>query len=341
MIRNIFILVMNDLAISFNSKSFFLVIFVPLFIIASVKLTDHPQITAKNINLGLLQNTAYPPAMLKNIADADRAFTVYRVSLEEGRQKLRDGKLDGVLINNTSSPEGLTLLVLKKESFRTAALMEGFSVLQKTAPGRVSSWFSDIEQLQKGGPQAQMLPAWILMVVLLVSLIIIPSQVAEEKEKNLLAGLLQTPMLETEWLLARLFSGLILINFAVIILHLPEGFSTLKNPGYVLFLEMGSFCFLSFGVLLGFLCRTQASARTIGILFYIPLLVPPALSDFSQKLNKIAAFVPSYQLYNPIKSILLENASLLNFSPEWIFLFLFGTAAFLLSRGLMKRRWLM
>jgi len=89
------------------------------------------------------------------------------------------------------------------------------------------------------------------------------------------------------------------------------------------------------------LCRTQATARTLGVLLYIPLLIPSALSDFSVKLNKLAAFVPSYQLYNPLKSILLENSGLLYYSRQWIFLFLLGASAFIFSHTLMKRRWLM
>ena len=200
---------------------------------------------------------------------------------------------------------------------------------------------ADIKPLQDGGLQKQMLPAWVLMMVLLVSFIIIPAQVAEEKEKNLLIGLLQTPMRETEWLIAKLVTGLILINIAVVVLQLPVGFYPLESPGYIFFLEMGSFCFVSSGIMLGFLCRTQASARTLGVLLYIPLLIPSALSDFSVKLNKIASIVPSYQLYNPLKSILLENSGLSYYPRQWIFLFLLGALAFLFSHTLMKRRWLM
>ena len=181
------------------------------------------------------------------------------------------------------------------------------------------------------------------MLVLLVGFIILPAQVAEEKEKKLLLGLLQTPIREMEWLLAKVFLGMTLVGIAALILHLlgKFGFDLDGGISYMAFLIAGSFCFSSFGILLGFLCRSQASARTLGVLFYLPHLLPSALSDFSQQLSTVAPLLPSYQFYGPIKSILLEGGNLSRFSPEWLYLFLVGLFACLFSYFLMKKRWLM
>ena len=132
------------------------------------------------------------------------------------------------------------------------------------------------------------------MLVLLVSFIIMPAQVAEEKEKKLLLALLQTPMREIEWLIAKLLLGMILIVIAVLSLHLMGKFNLENALSYAAFMAVGSFCFSSYGIFLGFLCRNQASARTLGVIFYLPHLLPSALSDFSQKLTAIAPFLPSY-----------------------------------------------
>jgi ABC-2 type transport system permease protein len=117
------------------------------------------------------------------------------------------------------------------------------------------------------------------------------------------------------------------------------------NPGnvlsYVAFIVVGSFCFSSYGIFLGFLCRNQASARTLGVMFYLPHLLPSALSDFSQKLTVIAPFLPSYQFYEPIKSILLDGGRISNLSLEWIYLLIVGLVTFYFSYLLMKKRWLM
>jgi len=342
MIRNIITLTLNDLAIAFKNKTIFLILFIPFFVFLSLKLVDMTDADFKKINIGLIQEEPYAPVILHAIQSADRIFNVSRVSTEEeGRRWLKEKKIDGLLLRSGKGLNSVVLVVLKKESQLTLTIVESFSALQKAVEGAGITWISDIKPLQEAGIQRQTLPTWILMLVLLVSFIIMPAQVAEEKEKNLLLALLQTPMREIEWLLAKLFLGMILILIAVLFLHLLGKFDFGNGLSYVAFIGVGSFCFCSFGIFLGFLCRNQASARTLGVIFYLPLLLPSALSDFSKKLTVVAPFVPSYQFYEPIKSILLEQGSISNLSLEWIYLIIFGLLTFFFAYLLMKRRWLM
>lgn len=89
-------------------------------------------------------------------------------------------------------------------------------------------------------------------------------------------------------------------------------------------------------------CRTrETSARTLGVLFYLPHLLPSALADFSEKLNNVAPLLPSYQFYRPVKSILLEGGGLADFPLALIALLGFGLFTFFLSYVLMRKRWLM
>lgn len=125
--------------------------------------------------------------------------------------------------------------------------------------------------------------------LLLVSFIITPAQVAEEKEKKLLLALLQTPMREIEWLIAKLFLSMILILIAVLFLHLLGKFDFGHILRYVAFIGVGSFCFSAYGIFLGFLCRNQASARTLGVIFYLPHLLPSAFRIFA-KINRGRSF---------------------------------------------------
>ncbi len=342
MIRNIITLTLNDLAIAFKNKTIYLIFFIPLFVFLSLKVVDQKDENFQKIKIGLIQKEKYSPVIIKSIKAADKVFAISWLSNEEeGKRWLKEKKIDGILIKSEKEPQSLELLVLTKASFQTLAIVESFSALQIAVEGDSKNWISDIKPLQDSGIQKQTLPTWILMLVLLVSFIIIPAQVAEEKEKKLLLGLLQTPMREFEWLLAKLFLGMILIHLAVIFLHLLGKFEFGNSLSYVAFIGVGSFCFSSFGIFLGFLCRNQASARTLGVLFYLPLLLPSALSDFSQKLNTVAPLLPSYQFYEPIKAILLEGGRISNFSLEWICLFLVGLLTYFLSYYLMKKRWLM
>jgi ABC-2 type transport system permease protein len=235
------------------------------------------------------------------------------------------------------------LIVSDAASPQTVAIVEQISGLQQAVEGPSTNWIAQIRPLRESGLQAQMLPTWILMLVLMVGFIVLPAQVAEEKEKKLLLGLLQTPIREVEWLLAKVCFGIILILIAALLLQLLTGreFDLGGGLNYMAFVLAGGFCFSAFGILVGFLCRTQASARTLGVLFYLPLLLPSALADFSRPLNSVAPWVPSYQLYRPLKSILLEGAVVTDFPLDLFALLAVGVVTLFLSYRLMKARWLM
>lgn len=340
--RNILILVFNDLAIAFKNKTFFLILFIPLFIFVTLNLIDRPNAEADKIKIGLVQGYAYAPEITGSIKAAGKLMEVTWVQNEaDGVRLLKEHKIDGILTGDKKVPGRLALLVLKKESLHTIAIVQSFSALQKAAEGRGPDWITDISSLHEGGIQRQTLPTWILMLVLLIGFIILPAQIAEEKEKKLLLALLQTPILEVQWLIAKLLLGMILIITAILLLHLLGRFGPVNLFDYMAFIVVGSFCFSAYGVFLGFLCRTQASARTLGVIFYLPHLLPSAMSDASQKLTAIAPFLPSYQLYQPLQSILLEDGNLASMTFDWIYLFLLGLLMFYLSYLLMKRRWLM
>jgi ABC-2 type transport system permease protein len=134
---------------------------------------------------------------------------------------------------------------------------------------------------------------------------------------------------------------MVLIIAAVLFLHLLGRFSPAHLFDYIAILLAGSFCFSAYGILLGFLCRNQASARTLGVIFYLPHLLPSAMSDVSEKLTAVAPLLPSYQLYQPLQSILLEDGRLVDMTFDWVYLSLLGSLMFYLSYLLMKRRWLM
>lgn len=340
--KNILILTLNDLAIAIKNKTLLLVLFIPLFVFVALSLVDETDSDAGKIRVGLLQNYTYTPEITDSIKTAANRFEVIWLdNKQQGLRLLKEHSIDAVLSNSDSQPDRLALLVLKKESLQTIATVQSFAALQKVVEGHPASWIAEINSLQQGGMQRETLPTWILMVILLVGFIILPAQIAEEKEKKLLLGLLQTPIHEAQWLTAKLLLGMTLICAATLLLHLLSNVWPVHVFNYLAFILLGGFCFSAYGVFLGFLCRNQATARTLGVIFYLPHLLPLAMSDVSQKLTAVAPALPSYQLYQPLQSILLEDGTLTNLSFAWLYLALLGAALFALAYLLMKKRWLM
>lgn len=342
MMKNILILAFNDLAIAFKNKTFFLILFMPLFVFVSLSLVDGSDAKTSKVKIGLIQDYAYSTEFSGSIIATEKLFAVTWVQNEnEGIRLLKEHKIDGMLTGNEKVPGSLSLIVIKKDTLHTIAIVQSFSALQKAAEGSGPDWITNISSLHQGGIQRETLPTWILMLILLIGFIILPAQVAEEKEKKLLLALLQTPIHEVQWLIAKLILGMVLIITAVLFLHLLGQFGPVHIFDYIAFILVGSYCFSAYGIFLGFLCRNQASARTLGVIFYLPHLLPSAMSDVSQKLTVVAPFLPSFQLYEPLQSILLEEGRLAGMTFDWVYLFLLGSIMFYLSYLLMKRRWLM
>jgi len=343
MIRTIIILLAHDLAVALKNKTIYLIVCIPLFVYATLTLVDPTRTDAARMNIALLQTESYAPVALENIKQARDQFAVRWVpNAAEATRLLKAREVDGILMPEGGDASRLLLTVVRQASVETLTIMQRLSALQATAEGQGPGWIAAVHPLQASSLKRQTLPTWILMMALLVGFIVLPAQVAEEKEKQLLLGWLQTPVRESEWLAAKLAYGIVLMLASVVVLQLMGAESSCAHGlSYLAMLCAGGFCFGALGVCLGLLCRNQASARTLGVLCYLPLLLPAALSDMSQELRSIAPLVPSYHFYEPIRSMLLEGSGLRAFTHAWISLAAIGLLACLVSQRLIRKRWLM
>lgn len=345
MIRNVTTLLRHDLAVAFKNKTIHLVICIPLFICATLTLADPSKAGARPMNLALVRTESYARVMLKDIESARDQFTVRWVpDAAEGTRLLKEREVDGLLMHQETDASRLLLTVVQQTSAETLTIAQRLSALQSAAEaeGKSPGWISAIRPLRTSSLKRQTLPIWILMMVLLVSFIVLPGQVAEEKEKQLLLGWLQTPVRESEWLASKLAYATVLVLASATLLQCVSGELACAHPfSYLAILCAGGFCFGSLGVCLGLLCRGQASARTLGVLCYLPLLVPVALSDMSPALRRIAPLIPSYYFYEPIRTTLLDDSGSSALTRAPIILVAVGLLTCFASRRLIKKRWLM
>jgi len=343
MIRAVIILLTHDLAVAFKNKTIYLIVCIPLFVYATLTLVDPNKAGVARMNIALLQSESYAPVVLANIKGAPDQFAIRWVSTEEEATRLlKERKVDGILLHAGGDAARLLLTVVQQASIETLTIVQRLSALQAAVEGKGPSWIAAVRPLQASSIKRQTLPTWILMMVLLVGFIVLPAQVAEEKEKQLLLGWMQTPVRESEWLVSKLAYGIVLMLTSVVVLQLLDGEpSCAHGVSYLAMLCAGGFCFGALGICLGLLCRNQASARTLGVLCYLPLLLPAALSDISQELRSVAPLVPSFYFYEPIRAMLLEDSGPGSFTHAWISLVAIGLLACLASHRLIRKRWLM
>ena len=341
--KNIFILTINDFLCTLRNKSFYLVFFIPAFLFVTFHVLDRNHSDFNKIKIGLKIKSTYSPKIIKALQLAKKNIELAWVNdANQGETFLKEHQVHGLLEESKGGgKDQLALVVLNKDSPQTLAIVEILSRLQNTVEKNNPRWITEVRSVREGQIQKQTLPTWILMVVLLVAFIILPAQVAEEKEKKLILALLQTPIHEAQWIAAKILLGLFLALISILLLQIFSEVMPVHFFAYIGFILVGSYCFSAFGIFLGFMCRNQASARTLGVVFYLPLIVPAALSDFSQKMKGFLPFIPSTQFYEPLQTIIFEEVGSTHLIFSWLYLFLVGSGFSWLSYWLMKKRWLM
>ncbi len=343
MIRNVIILLAHDLAVGIKNKTLYLILGIPLFVYVTLTFLDPADTSPVPATIALLESESYEPVLLDSIRRASGAFVVHGAPDETVAMRwLKDRRIDGILTPAGDTPQ-LRLTVVRLASAETLNILQQLSILQDRAENNPPGWIAAVQALQAGSIRQQTLPTWVLMMVLLVSFIVLPAQVGEEKEKQLLTGWMQTPVRESDWLAAKLAYGMALILVSVVLLQWMSGTSAgTHGMRYLAMLVAGCFCFGSLGITIGLLCRNQASARTLGILCYLPLLLPAALSDMSRNMRNLAPWGLSYHFYEPVRSLLLEDGvSAACFTRSGASLVAIGLLACLVSHWLIRKRWLM
>jgi ABC-2 type transport system permease protein len=106
---------------------------------------------------------------------------------------------------------------------------------------------------------------------------------------------------------------MVLTIIAILFLHLLGSFGVEILRLYRIHCR-GGFCFSAYGIFPGFSLPQSGKRQNSCVAFYLPHLLPSALSDFSQQLTAVAPLLPSYQFYEPLKSILLEDGRIANMS---------------------------
>ena len=193
-VKNIFILFCHDFAFAIKSKSIYLVLFIPLFVFSSEYLLDQSRSEVVKFRIAIVVSDIDSSLVAQSLHQAEKMVETIAVSNEsEGRKLLGEHSVQGVVVEVTPGSKQISLIVLRKDSIETLAIVQLFSQLQRAQEKNNPSWISEIKSLRERSLQSMTLTTWILMLVLLVGFIILPAQVAEEKRKKINFGFASNP----------------------------------------------------------------------------------------------------------------------------------------------------
>lgn len=323
MLKRVSTLIRKDFLEFCYSKSWLIVLMMPLFI-GFLYLVVYKQAETGNFTIAYTPNTNSSLIEIVGKSQIDlKPFS----DLKTAESALKHGKVDAVILQNSQSKQ-LSLLVDK------ARTQEGIFIVNTINLALINASRS------QGTPQINLsytndqlpvrwlsFPVWLLQIILTICLLQAAAAVADEKEKQTLHSLLISPMSIFEYLFAKLLwytaIGVGSLFLTMIITRAP------LNPWYVfIFGVVGSLTFGALSLLIGLLAPTPLFARAIATVTYLIAALPLMVRDLSFAWKDSLYGFPSFLILKGFEKALLLNSSYQSEITFWITVLL--TQAFIL-----------
>ncbi|MGE5583771.1 MAG: ABC transporter permease [Bacillota bacterium] len=302
-LKRIGVLLQKDFLEFFSSKSWIVVLVLPLFVTFLFTVIYH-QAESEVFTIAYHGSLQKP---LRQILSGPHLQLSARRSLDEAKKALSEGKIDGILLNTSLAGGEIKLLVDKTKAKEMTLIVDAInlalvkayapknlpqvklSFINRTVPAR---WIS--------------LPIWLIQIILTVCLLQAAAAIADEKEKQTLHSLVVSPMTLSNYLLAKVFwnscvgIGGILLTLALI---KPD----INLLTVLIFGFLGCLIYAAISILIGLFTPGALFARTMATLVYIISAVPLMLKDLSFSWKSILGVFPSYLVLSGLDQALLKN----------------------------------
>ena len=169
-----------------------------------------------------------------------------------------------------------------------------------------------------------MLVMWLVLGLTMTGTFVVPTLLAEEKEKHTLAAILVSPASYVDVVAAKAIVGLVYaLLIALILLALNGG---LVGNLALLFttILLSSLLLVEIGLLVGGLFENVTQVNTWSTFVLLPLMLPGMLLAFPGVLEVVVRLIPTYYTIDAVKLALTDQATLAN---VWLDLAVLGGCA--------------
>ncbi len=310
MLKRITTLVRKDFFEFCFSKSWIIVLLMPLFIYF-IYTVVYKQAETGNFTIAYTPN---PDSALIKIISGTGINLKQFPDPNTAKSALNQGEIDGVILSDGQSSQ-LSLLVDK------ARTQEAVFIVNTINFALINAYRSQaIPQINLRFTNEQLpvrwlsFPVWLLQIILTVCLLQAAGAVADEKERQTLHSLLVSPMSFREYLLSKLIwytvIGVGALFLTVFLTKAP------LNLWYVLLFGVsGSLAFGALSLLIGLLAPTALFARTFATLTYLIAALPLMVRDISFAWKESLYLFPSFLVLKGFEKALLTNS----YQPEITF----------------------
>ena len=152
------------------------------------------------------------------------------------------------------------------------------------------------------------------MNIVFISGFTIAMLIAEEKEKNTLRTLMLAAVSPLEFLIGKAIITLILSIAINILMFFIMGMEILYIGQFIIITTLVVMSIMEFGAVVGVIAENQMGTSTIGMPFFMIILVVPMFSRFNNVFKRIADFLPNYNMEVLLKRIFTNEAINISFA---------------------------
>lgn len=324
-LRRMWAFVQKDLHESIKNRSIFIAVILPLVASLLFGFLDTSQ-TPKNFQLGVYDQTnSHFPSFLKETA---LNFQVQPVlSLEQGKELVNKGKLDGFIV--VEADDYFQVYLDSGRPVYFFALRENLTQLIEVYLQTPPRYELDIIPLGESSVSRSVLPVWITITMSMIGIMVVSGMFAEEKDNKTIEAIGVSPVGYGELLLGKGVFGVLLSFGTVLIMLVLNRVFNLGIAGWLGLISLvlsGSLCFTALGLLIGVLAGSQSSARSIATMIYFPFLFPTLIADLSSFTQTLASFFPTFYLFRGLEAILLHEQGFVGVTLELAILIIFALA---------------
>jgi len=299
-------ILVKDLRESLKNRTILIVIILPVIASVFFTLISGPQIE-KKFQVGIIEkdNHNLKSYLTQNVKNFE-SFSYN--NLDDGVADVKSGDIDCLIIYR--NPKDYKVYINSQDPVTYLFLKGSIKDILRNYLDIKPDIKMEIISINNTKLSTSFLPIWITITMTMIGILIISGNLAEEKDNRTLAALLITPIDESNIIIAKGLSGLLLSLITVIIMCILNGFLPANLLNFIFFvclLTTASVCFTSIGLIIGVFANSQSAARSLGTVIYFPLLFPALIYNLSQFTRKLAGFFPTYYLYRGLDKLMYNN----------------------------------
>jgi len=169
-----------------------------------------------------------------------------------------------------------------------------------------------------------LLVMWLVLGLAMTGAFVVPTLLAEEKEKHTLAAILVSPASYVDVVAAKAIVGLVYSLLIAFILLALNGGLVGNLPLLFTVILLSSLVLVEIGLLMGGFFENVTQVNTWSTFVMLPLMLPGMLPSFSGVLDVVMRFIPTYYTIDAIRLALADQATLAN---VWLDLVVLGGCA--------------